>query len=92
MTISEQLRAARFFDRTGDGSALDIAHLRRVRIGLKDGRLTLRALLDKNSLELFMNGGEKVLTAQLYAPPEADGIAFCASEPCVLSVEAHHLG
>ena len=23
---------------------------------------------------------------------EADGIAFCASEPCVLSVEAHHLG
>ena len=80
------------FDRTGDGSTLDIAHLRRVRIGLKDGRLTLRALLDKNSLELFMNGGEKVLTAQLYAPPEADGVAFCASEPCVLSAEAHHLG
>ena len=79
-------------DRTGDGSTQDIAHMRRVHTGLKNGQLTLRALLDKESLELFINGGEKLMTVQLFSPPEADGIAFSASEPCNLSVEAHHLG
>ena len=79
-------------DRTGDGSTQDIAHIRRVSADLKDGQLTLRALLDRESLELFVNGGEKVLTVQLFAPPEADGIVFSASKPFNLSVTAHHLG
>ena len=79
-------------DRNRGGSCQDIAHMRRVRAGLVDGTLTLRALLDKESLELFINGGEKVMTAQLFAPPAADGIAFSASGPCTLSVTAHPLG
>ena len=79
-------------DRSRDGSGLDIAHMRRVKADLADGRLTLRALLDKESLEIFVNGGEKVLSVRLFAPPEADGIVFSAAAPCALDVAAHHLG
>ena len=85
-------RGELLLDRTRDGSAQDIAHMRRISANVKDGQLTLRALLDRESLELFVNGGEKVLTVQLFSPPGADGIAFSADAPCTLSLEAHHLG
>ena len=49
-------------------------------------------LMDKESIELFINGGERVVTSLIPTPPEAEGIAFTADAPICISVEAHHLG
>ena len=57
----------------------------------RDGKLTLRLLMDKESIELFVNGGERVVTSLIPTPLEADGITFAADAPIDLSVEAHHL-
>ena len=38
--------------------------------------LKLRLLLDKYSIEVFINDGEKVMTSVFYAPIEADEIIF----------------
>lgn len=79
-------------DRSRDGSRLDIAHIRRIKTGLRDGQFSLRLLFDWESVEIFVNGGEKVLTAVLFAPPQADGLVFSADAPWLLTAEAHHLG
>ena len=55
-------------DRSGDGTCQDIAHIRRVGIEPRDGQCSLRIILDKESCELFLNGGEKVLTVRLFSP------------------------
>ena len=47
--------------------------------------------MDKESIELFVNGGERVVTSLIPTPLEADGITFAADAPLPVSVEAHHL-
>ena len=58
---------------------------------VQDGKLTLRLLMDKESIELFINGGERVVTSLIPTPLEADQITFAADAPLPISVEAHHL-
>lgn len=38
--------------------------------------LSLRLLLDRYSVEVFLNGGEKVMSAIFHTPMEADRIVF----------------
>ena len=80
------------FDRSHGGSHRDIAHTRHVPAEVRDGRLTLRLLMDRESVELFINGGERVVTSLIPTPIAADGVTFEADAPVCLSVEAHHLG
>ena len=42
----------------------------------KDGALKLRIILDRFSVETFINDGEQVISAILYTDQEADGISF----------------
>ena len=42
---------------------------------------SLRVLADCSSLELFVNGGEAVLTARYYPEPQSRGIEFSGMEP-----------
>ena len=79
------------FDRSHGGSHRDIAHTRHVKAEMQDGKLTLRLLMDKESIELFINGGERVVTSLIPTPLEADQITFAADAPLPISVEAHHL-
>ena len=79
------------FDRSHGGSHREIAHTRHVKADVKNGELTLRVLLDKESVELFINGGERVVTSLIPTPLEAEGISFAADAPLPVSVEAHHL-
>ena len=85
-------RGELIFDRSHGGSHRDIAHSRHVKAEVEEGRLTLRLLMDKESIELFINGGERVVTSLIPTPLEADGITFAADAPIDISVEAHHLG
>jgi sucrose-6-phosphate hydrolase SacC (GH32 family) len=48
--------------------------------------------MDKESIELFINGGERVLTSLIPTPLSADGITLAADAPLKISVEAHPLG
>ena len=79
------------FDRSHGGSHRDIAHTRHVPAEVRDGRLTLRLLMDKESVELFINDGERVVTSLIPTPMEAAGVTFAADAPVDLRVEAHHL-
>ena len=79
------------FDRSHGGSRRDIAHTRHVPAEVQDGKLTLRLLMDKESIELFVNDGERVITSLIPTPPEADQITFAADAAITLSVKAHHL-
>ena len=80
------------FDRSHGGSHRDIAHTRHVKAEVENGILTLRLLMDKESIELFINDGERVVTSLIPTPLEADGITFAADAPVSVSVEAHPLG
>ena len=85
-------RSELIFDRSHGGSRRDIAHTRHVKAGLQDGSMTLRLLMDKESIELFINDGEQVVTSLIPTPISAAGITFAADAPVKMSVTAHHLG
>jgi beta-fructofuranosidase len=51
---------------------------RQAPVTLQDGFLTLRIFIDSSSIEVFINGGEKVMTARIYPSEGANGISFFA--------------
>ena len=44
----------------------------------ENGHLKLRMILDRFSVEIFVNDGEQVMSATIQTAPEADGISFFA--------------
>ena len=81
------------FDRSHGGSRRDAPHTRHIKAAPKDGRLTLRLILDKDCAELFVNDGERVLSAVLDTPLDAQGITFIPEgAPVRLDVVQHILG
>ncbi len=42
-------------------------------------------------MEVFVNGGEQVLSATLYTPQEADGISFHAQGRVAMDLERYRL-
>ena len=79
------------FDRSHGGSHRDIAHTRHIPAEARDGRLTLRMLMDKESIELFINDGERTAASLIPTPLEADQITLAADAEIPVTVEAHHL-
>ncbi len=65
-------------DRKFSGSRRAIIHQRRCRVNHIGGLLKLRVILDRYSVEVFVNDGEQVLSAVLYTDQEAEGISFIA--------------
>ena len=63
-------------DRKFSGSRRAIIHQRRAKIRTPEGVLRLHVILDRCSVEVFVNDGEQVMTATLYTDPSADGISF----------------
>lgn len=80
------------FDRSGCGSRRDIPHIRRLKAAPRNGKLTLRLVLDGDCMELFVNNGERTLTALLDTPTDADGISLHSEGPAVLDLQYHKLG
>lgn len=57
----------------------------------RGGEIELRFILDRYSLELFVNGGEQAATFAVFSPEEADGISFEADGEAILDVEQYTL-
>ncbi len=65
-------------DRSCSGVRYDGVHVREFPISVSGGEVNLRLLLDRYSLELFVNGGEQTASMTVYTPSDADGIVFSA--------------
>lgn len=78
-------------DRSCAGSRADIVHTRSCKVHSQNGAFKLRILLDKNSVEVFVNDGEQTMTAWIYTPQSADGITFAADGQATITVKQFEL-
>lgn len=78
-------------DRKFSGSRKAVIHQRRCKVECKDGVLKLRIILDRFSVEAFINDGEKVITSVLYTDQEAEGISFSAEGTVSMDVVKYDL-
>lgn len=63
-------------DRTFAGWIRDTNCVRTMPVKNANGLKKLRFIMDKNSIELFVNDGEQVFSTVIYTPLSADGIVF----------------
>ncbi len=78
-------------DRKFSGSRRAIIHQRRSLVNSKNGELKLRVILDRFSVEVFVNDGEQVMTATMYTDQSADGISFFADGVVTMDVVKYDL-
>ena len=78
-------------DRSRSGFPPHIRSTRELSAGGGGGAVTLRVILDRWSMELFINGGERAASFTLYTPQEADGIRFRADGTARIDVEKYDL-
>lgn len=68
-------------DRTFSGYPRDMLASRTMEMPANKDRVTLRILMDKYSIEIFVNDGERVMTSLTYGPLEAEKIKFVSDGP-----------
>jgi len=78
-------------DRKCSGSRRAIIHQRRSLVNSSKGELKLRLILDRFSVEVFVNDGEQVLSMTMYTGQEADGISFFADGNVSIDVVKYDL-
>ena len=77
-------------DRARSGFPHDIVNSRDFPVAAYD-ELKLRIILDRYSLELFVNDGEQAASFVLYTPVSADSITFSCDGAAVIDVEKYDL-
>ena len=78
-------------DRTRSGLPHDIVHTRSLLVRPRDGEIKLRIILDRFSVEVFVNDGEQAASAVIYTRQEADAITFDAGGQALIDVEKYDL-
>lgn len=78
-------------DRKFSGSRRAIIHQRRSLVNSSGGELKLRIILDRFSVEVFVNDGEQVMSATMYTDQSADGITFFADGDVMIDVVKYSL-
>lgn len=78
-------------DRKFSGSRRAIIHQRRSKVNCEHDELKLRIILDRFSVEVFVNDGEQVLTATMYTDQDADRISFFADGNVCMDVVKYDL-
>ncbi|MDE6204066.1 MAG: glycoside hydrolase family 32 protein [Lachnospiraceae bacterium] len=78
-------------DRKFSGSRRAIIHQRRCLVNSTSGNIKMRIILDRFSVEVFVNDGEHVLTATMYTEQAADGISFFADGDVNMDVVKYDL-
>ena len=78
-------------DRIRSGLPHDIVHTRSFLVWPRDGELKLRIILDRFSVEVFVNDGEQAASAVIYTRQSADAITFEAGGSALINVEKYDL-
>ena len=78
-------------DRSHSGFSHDIVCVRDFLVRPRQGEIKLRLILDRHSLELFVNDGEQAATAMLYTDLNADAISFEVDGCVAMDVEKYDL-
>jgi len=78
-------------DRTHSGFPHDIVNVREFPVGMKNGEIKMRVVMDRYSLEIFVNDGEQAASFVLYTPIEANAISFSADGSVLIDVEKYEL-
>ncbi|MBR1634820.1 MAG: glycoside hydrolase family 32 protein [Lachnospiraceae bacterium] len=78
-------------DRKFSGSRRAIIHQRRADVAHRNGTIRFRLILDRFSAEIFINDGEKVMSATIYTDISADGISFFADGDVTMNVTKYEL-
>ncbi|MFP3667136.1 glycoside hydrolase family 32 protein [Priestia sp. SIMBA_032] len=68
-------------DKSGEGDG----GIRKAPVRLNNNHLHLHLFVDKSSIEVFVNEGEKVMTSRIYPGDNATGICFFANQEIELS-------
>ncbi|MCM8711217.1 glycoside hydrolase family 32 protein [Clostridium sp. SYSU_GA19001] len=78
------------FDRSNSGEILrgseseDIKDVRRVKVSLLENKLKLRIFIDRISVEVFIQEGERVITSTVYPKSTAKAIEFFSDEKILI--------
>ena len=78
-------------DRTWSGMQRDFIFTRKLQITDDRQNLKLRFILDRSSIELFINDGSKTATTVIPTPVEADEILFHSDGNAVIQVEKYDI-
>ena len=78
-------------DRSRGGWPETVLNSREFAVRDKGGEITLRLIIDRYSLEIFVNGGEQAASFAIFPPDEADGISFGSEGNALLSIEQYTL-
>ena len=79
-------------DRKFSGSRRAIIHQRRSLVRHQNGRIRLRLLLDRYSVELFVNDGEQVLSASIQTDQRTERISFYCDGLVNMDIVKYDLG
>ena len=78
-------------DRKFSGSRRAIINQRRALVNHERGSLKMRLIIDRFSVEIFVNDGEKVMSAVINTPLSAEGMSFYADGDVMMNLTFHHL-
>lgn len=79
------------FDRTHSGHRRDTISTRSMNVKSKNDVLRLRILVDRYSVEIFVNDGEQVMTSLIYTPVTAGGIAFSSNGRTYMNITKYDI-
>ena len=78
-------------DRKFSGSRRAYIHQRRCLVAQKNGEIHLHVILDRFSIEIFINDGEQVMTATILTDADARGISFESDGQAVMDITKYSL-
>lgn len=78
-------------DRTQSGLPCDIVNVREFPVFAGNGELKLWLIMDRYSLEAFVNDGEQAATSVIYTPLNAKSISFSCDGTVLMDVEKYDL-
>lgn len=78
-------------DRKFSGSRRAFIHQRRCQVAQQNGEIHLHVILDRFSVEIFINGGAQVMTATILTESDARGISFAADGQAIMDITKYSL-
>ena len=78
-------------DRSRAGLPDSVLNMREFAVRDRNGEIKLRFILDRYSLELFVNDGEQAASFAIFSPTEADGISIESEGEAIIEIEQYTL-